>query len=142
MIEWSSPNSHRDVKFEEKYFPWHHTRETWMYYVFYKGYMLDIFLFSAWLWIAMNDNCHFAIAIYKHDYNTSSQLHFQCQHGEFPRVCPCLVKRHFHVLFLSLQLSTQLWDLEDNFIITGFFALKQLKTTCRTSQTVKYAHTG
>lgn len=67
MIEWSPANSHRDVKFEEKYLSWHHTTWAWMYYVtglqrLYARY----FSFSAWLWIEMNDNCHFAIAIYKH----------------------------------------------------------------------------
>lgn len=52
------------------------------------------------------------------------------------------VKVYFNVMFLLLKLPTRLGDLHDNLIITVFFTFKQLKTTCRTSQTVNYAHTG
>lgn len=37
------------------------------------------------------------------------------------------VKVYFHVMFLLLKLSTQLGDLHDNLIITGFFYIKAIK---------------
>lgn len=82
----------------------------------------------------MNDSCHFAVALYINIFINYINFFYSAltagiNMANFPGfVCGLLwaVKLYFNVMFLLLKLSTRLWDLYYNLIITVFFHIKAI----------------